>query len=65
MQNFADIMELFAYLLQFISLDATIQIYYRNLDCRNTTFWMFNRNRNFKAGIDIALREMIRFLTLR
>jgi len=38
MQNFADIMELFAYLLQFISLDATIQIYYRNLDCRNTTF---------------------------
>jgi len=46
-----------------LSLVATIRMYYRNLECRNTTVCMFNRDRNFKVGI--ASRETIRFLSLR
>ena len=45
----------------FISLVATIRMYYRDLECCNTTVWMFNRDRHFT----VASRKTIRFLTLR
>jgi len=49
--------------LPFLSLIAKIRMYYCRWECRNTTVWVFNRDRKFKVGI--ASRETIRFLTLR
>jgi len=62
MQILADDQGTFCLFLRFISLVATIRTYYRNLECRNTTAWKINRDRNFKVGI--ASRKTIRFLTL-
>jgi len=38
------------------------RMYYRNLDCRNKTVWMFNRDQNFRGN---SFTRTIRFLTLR
>ena len=54
--------KLFAEFLLFLSLLAKIRMYYCSWECRNTTVWVFNRDRKFKVGI--ASRETIR-LTLR
>jgi len=60
---YADDQGTFCIFLHFISLVATIRSYYRSLECPNTTVCMFNRDRNFKAGI--ASQETVGFLALR
>ena len=56
------ITEFFAQFLYFLSLVATIRMYYHNVECRNT-IWMFNRDGNFK--VEIASSETSKFLILR
>ena len=48
---FEDDQETFFCFFHFLSLVTKFWMYYRNLECRNTTVWMFNRDRNFKVGM--------------
>jgi len=43
---FADVQVTFCLVLDFLSRVATIRMYFSNLECRNTTLWMFNRDLN-------------------
>jgi len=47
----------FDHFLHFVSLVAAIRMYYRRLECSNTTVWC-------TVVIEIASRETIKFLTL-
>jgi len=52
---YADDQGRFWQFLHFASLAAIIRMYYRNAECRNTTVWMFNSDRNFKVRNDSTI----------
>jgi len=64
MHIFVDDKESFWLVLHFLSPVATIGMYYRSLQCRNTALGMFSRVRSFTV-LGIASRKSVRFLTLR
>ena len=48
--------------LYFVSRAATVWMYHRKVERRNTTVWMFSRHRNFKVRNDFAIaRDFPRF----
>jgi len=51
MQIFADDQGTFSWFLHILSLVVKLRMSYHNLECRNTTVLMFNRDQNFKLGI--------------
>jgi len=57
MQIFADDQATFCLVLHFVSRVATVRMYYRKVERRNITVWMFNRDRNFKVRNDFTIAK--------